>query len=228
MTLAEIISVFRDLADDIGTPPLWSDAVLTFFANEAQNEAVRRARLLEDGTTAATCQIALVNGTPTYDVDRRVIFIRRVKHATIDCPLPKVTQRWLDTVHPGWESHEPGEPAYWLPVGNKQMRLYPTPDADATLHLYVVREPLAPMALGTSPLFADAVDPEIDERYQSRFMDWMLYRCLLQRDKEEKYDPASAKDHLAEFEGEFGKRSSAIDETWINRKHGYDEDEGLF
>ena len=51
MTVAEILGAFGDLADDLVTPPLWSDAVRLRFLREAQLEAGRRARLFQDQST---------------------------------------------------------------------------------------------------------------------------------------------------------------------------------
>lgn len=228
MTLAQLIASFREVADDVGTPPLWSDTGLAFWANEAQHEAARRARLFLDGSTEATCKIDVTAGTAVYAVDPRVIFVRRVKLDSLTIPLTKINLRDMDTVYPGWESAADSTPGHWMPTGDHEITLYPPPIANDVLRLQVIREPLEDMALAIVSPATPAVDPEIPSRMQFRLVDWMLYRALMVRDKEEKYDPASAKEYLASFEAEFGKPSSAIDETWINREHGYDDYEGLF
>ena len=78
------------------------------------------------------------------------------------------------------------------------------------------------------PVADQAVDAEIASRYAVKLVHWIGYRALANRDKEEKYDPEGAKRHLGEFEDEFGKRSSAIDETWIARHHEVDDLEGIY
>jgi len=303
MTLQDIIDVFRELADDVEAEYLWSDAFAIRVANEAQIEACRRSRLLLDETTTAVCQIPVVAGTAIYAVDPRVLFIRRAKLASQDLKLAKINPRDLDLHYPGWESNQATTPQCWAPVENHKLRLVDKPDADDTLNLIVVRQPMAPMQLAsldtalaissitrsgstaTAVLTAPnlslvtgqyigiaganqaeyngsfaitvvdystitftvsgtpaspatgtityqrinfAVDPEIDDRYHLRLVDWMLYRAFMSRDRQEKYNPDEAKVRLAEFEAEFGQRSSAIDETWINREHGYEEFEGLY
>lgn len=232
MTLAQLIASFREVADDLGAPPLWSDTALTFWANEAQHEAARRARLFLDSSTDATCKITITAGTASYPVDSRVIFVRRAKLESLTIPLSKINLRDMDTVYPGWESSADSTPGHWMPTGDHEITLYPTPIANDVLRLQVIREPLEDMAPAIDNVDPDpdvpAVDPEIPSRMQFRLVDWMLYRALMVRDKEEKYDPKSAKEYLASFEAEFGKPSSAIDETWINREHGYDDYEGLF
>jgi hypothetical protein len=231
MNTQEILDLFRGLADDVGTPALWSNTVLLGFLNEAQLEAVRRTRMLEDQDTDEICEIAVVSGTAVYDVDPRVIFIRRVAIDDVETPLVKLDPRDLDKARPTWRTDdEVLYPAFWLPWGNQQIRIE-KPLLNSTMRLWVVREPLEDCRLAEPDAEPDpitAVSPEIPARYHHKLVDWMLYRALSMRDKEEKYDPKSAADHLALFEQEFGPRSSAIDETWIQRKHGYDEYEGVY
>jgi hypothetical protein len=54
-----------------------------------------------------------------------------------------------------------------------------------------------------------------------------MFRAYSERD-DEKYRPDEAKDRLAMFEQEFGPASNAALESWIHRKHGYDDFEGIY
>lgn len=299
MTVAEVLAAFGDLTDDLGQTPLWSTSVRLRFLREAQIEACRRARLLRDQDKDEVSLISLVAQTGSYDVDPRVIFIRRVKWSGADRPLVRVHPKWLDECFPGWEGHDAGVPQFWALI-DRRLVLYPAPEDVGTVRLDVVREPLADpavqdltakaistlsqvdglatavlaapstLATGRSVIIAGAdqaeyngakvvtvlgpsiitfgvpvaaVSPatgttitylageyplEIRGRHQDKLVDWMLWRALSMRDKEEKYDQAAADAHLAVFEEEFGKRSAAIDEVWIEEQHGYDESEGLF
>ncbi|MCU0689768.1 MAG: hypothetical protein MUF54_00065 [Polyangiaceae bacterium] len=223
MTLTELIAAFRDLADDTAEPYLWSDSVLTRFANEAQEEACRRGRLIVDSTTEEVCQLDVTGGTAVYPVDPRVLFIRRVKLDSMDMPIRKTSVDDLDLMSPGWEGELPGVPFVWAPYEVGKILLFPPPEVDDTMRLTVVRLPLDDMVGGLTP-----VDPEIPARYHMKLVDWMLFRALSMRDKEERHDPEGAKAHLRMFEEEFGQRSNAVDETWIAQKHGFDPFEGLF
>lgn len=297
-TLQQIINEFRESFDDKGTPPLWSDATLQAYANEAQVEASRRARLIEDRETAAICQIAVSTGTSVYALDPRIIRLRRVKLASQDQRLQKMDERVLDRMLPSWEALDAAPPEGWIPWGSGQLRLVPAPNANDTANLWTIREPLLRMRLaqaalavtsisrsvdtatvtissdttlvsgdtvtisgagqadyngdhvitvvdathftfpvsgspvtpatGTMTYAVKAVDAEIASRYAVKLVHWIGYRALANRDKEEKYDPEGAKRHLGEFEDEFGKRSSAIDETWIARHHEVDDLEGIY
>lgn len=225
MTPQQLIDNFRQLADDLGTPPLWTDSVLMGYASEGQVEIARRTRCLVDSTTPEICQVAVVTGTAVYDVDPRVIFIRRAKLADQPLPLPKVDVPRLDLHRPGWDDEGNETPCAWLPWDAQKIRLFNTPAADGTLNLIVVREPLADIALAVDP--DPAVDPEVPRRYHNGIVNWMLHRAYLHRERQDMYRPEESKERLAMFEEEFGKKSTAADEEWIHRHHGYDENEGL-
>lgn len=223
MTPKEMVTQFRELAHDRVQPFRWSDVSLLLYLNEGRTEAARRARLIEDGDTAETCKITVKVDKLTYDVDKRVMYIRRVKLASQDLPLPKLSIADADMQAPGWEDADAGTPRVWVPWGSHKLRLIDKPDTNDTLHLYVVREPLAPLTLASTE-----DDVELDARLHFKLIDWMQFRAYMERDVAEKYRPDEARDRLAMFEQEFGPASNAALESWIHRKHGYDDFEGLY
>ena len=58
-------------------------------------------------------------------------------------------------------------------------------------------------------------------------MNWMLYRAFNKHDSQA-YNPKAAQMFLSDFEAEFGKKSSAIDEAWLAREQDLTEVEGNF
>ena len=104
MNLGALIALFRQEADDQAVPYLWSDAEATDYANDAQNEACRRARLIVDSTTAAVCQIAVAANNPVLTLDPRVLFVRRAKLASRSIPLVRRHLADMDLEAPGWEA----------------------------------------------------------------------------------------------------------------------------
>jgi len=72
-----------------------------------------------------------------------------------------------------------------------------------------------------------AVNPEIAPRYHHGIVQWMLWRAFGKQDAQTN-DPDRAAKALAAFEAEFGKKSSAIDETYINEQQLYDDYDGVF
>lgn len=223
MTPKIIIENFREEAHDIVTPPLWSDAFLLRALNEARMQAARRGRLLEDGTTPEICTIAVKVNKAIYDIDPRVIYIRRVKHSLIARPLPKCSIADADAGRPGWEDEAAGTPVCWIPIGDHQLRLFNTPDTAATLSLIVVREPLEDVTIASDE---DAMD--LEPRYHYGLKNFMMGTAYMKRDLIETYRPGEAKDRFDAFTAEFGPATSAVEEKWTHRKHGYDEYEGTF
>lgn len=220
MDRSAIIAKARARSTDSVVPYFVSDAQFGDFANEAEREACRRARLIVDSTTPEICQLALTADTQTYALDPRIIFIRRVRVLTVPRPLARVSYKDLDQRGADWED-ETGEPCAFVPdMGTAIFRPYPTPSADYTAKLTVVRLPLADMAV-------DSDTPEINPRFHDSLIYWMLFR-FYSLDDSELNDPKMAEENLALFEQEFGKKSTAIDEEWISTQHGFTEDEGVY
>jgi AraC-like DNA-binding protein len=223
VTPKQIVDEFRDLAHDNATPPHWSTTSLLRYLNEARMQAARRARLLEDASTAEVCKLAVKAGKDIYDIDSRVLYIRRVKLATKERPLPKLSTQDADAFQPGWESNTSGDVVAWMPWGLHKLRLVDKPTADDTINMIVVREPLEDVTLTS-----DEEAMEIERRYHYGLVDWMMARAYMERDLIEKYRPEEAADRMAMFEREFGPPAAAALEVWTHRKHGYDDYEGLF
>lgn len=222
MKLRELRLIVREAADDTVKPFLWSDAFIAQTLNEGEVQACRRARLLVDSSTTEVCRITLTADKELYDIDPRVIFIRRVKLSTTGVPIGFARVRDMDEAMNDWES-ETGTVVGWVPdFTSGKLRLYRTPtsaEVPATLTLTVVREPLEPMT-------DDDHQPEIRPRHQHALQHWALFRMFSKRDLET-YDPQRAADHLALFEAEFGPASTAVDEQWIDQNYNYSQDIGV-
>lgn len=219
MTLAELIATVRSEVDDAVATYLCSDTRFTEFANEAEEQAARRARLLLDSSTAAICQLAVTAGTEFVNLDERILFVRRIRVIGQSRPLQKLPLADLDQQGTEWQD-ETGEVMGWVPdMETGKIRLYRKPEDDIALRLTVVRLPLVAMS-------ADADTPEIKPQYHRALMHWMRYRYYSIQDTEIR-DEKKAREALAEFEAQFGPASNALDEAWIHEKHGFDEYEGL-
>lgn len=219
MKLAEMIQIARIASDDTVAPFLWSDAEWRAYANQAQCEACRRARLIVDSSTQDVTEIALVAGTASYDLDSRVLFIRRAKLNGRSATLKRISYQDLDAAHPEWEDAS-GEPSHYVPDFDAKFRPYPTPDVDGLVRLTVIRLPLADMA-------GDADAPEIAPHYHDGLINWMLYRAFSKPDTET-LDKTKVATMLEAFEDEFGKRSTAQDEAWLQREHDFLANEGNY
>lgn len=209
MKLLDLINITRLEMDDKGNETLITDAEHIEFANDAELEACRRGRLILDSTTTAICQIAIVAGTASYTLDPRVQSIRRAKLTAL-LPLKRRNLQDMDSQYAGWDDASNSTPSVFMTDDTGKIRLWPTPSANTTLSMIVVRAPLAEMNDGTD-------SPEIAARFHRSLRFWMMYRAYSKQDSEAN-DPKKAADSLALFEQEFGKKSSALDETWISRE----------
>jgi hypothetical protein len=207
MKVSDLIADFRDEADDTKKPQLWSDARLLRYADDAQREAARRARLFLDSDTPAITRVRIRAGTSVGALDPRVIYVRRSRVQGEDCMLVPTYRRDMDFCI-GWEQ-ESGTPSRIIrDWGSQRVKVYPMPVVDTTLVLQVIREPLATL---------ESLDDELEipARYQRGLVDWMLFRAYSKRDAGG--DAAENKLALyydARFTAEFGPMVSAINEVF--------------
>jgi hypothetical protein len=226
MKLSDLLAAARDDLDDKGSVPLFTDAWLTRKLNQAVMEAARRARLIEDSETDAdsvpvpVCLYTVTQGQRTITLDPRIILVKRVKVASQDLPLPKKHRADLDLLVPGWETSGQGDViAYCTDYTKGKLYFVNTFPAADSVRLTVIREPLYALASANDV-------PEIPARYHEGLLHWVRSEAHSRTDTEEVYDLKKAQEQLALFEQEFGKRSSAIDETWIEREQMYDGYDG--
>lgn len=211
MNLSEIVEAARQRLEDDVQPYAFSTARLEYWANEANIEACRRSRYLVDNTQT----VSLVVDVFEYDYPDNVIFIKRGKLASEDCPLWITSYKDMDEV-PGWESHT-GTPTHLiLDMNFEKLRVYPIPDASYTLNLVTVNEP--------ETLTNDI---NVPSRYGYSYVDWICYRAYATKDIEA-YDKGLSLECLAVFENEFGTRSSAKDEIYNFRNRPYNGFDGDF
>src|SRR6266404_4709307 len=103
MQLIDLITLFRTEAGDETEPFLWSPDEVIEFANDAQDEACRRARLLVDSSTAGICSIAVTAaGLGVVTLDPRVVFVRRARFATM-LPLKRMNMQDMESFNPFWQ-----------------------------------------------------------------------------------------------------------------------------
>lgn len=203
MTLAELIALFRSDADDIvANPYLWSDAELKGWANEAEQEAALRAKLLFDASTTAVCQIAIAAGTTSYPLHAKV---HDVEHARIIDSAGNVTRLTitdrieLERVRPDWR-YETRPPRALIRYDGR-IEVDCIPDSDYTLRLEVHRMPMADMVSNTDT-------PEIAPIHHRHLVKWMLHRAY-QRPDSETHDPERSAKAEQAFTKVFGRRPDA-------------------
>lgn len=210
MKAGDIIDLFRQTVDDVVEPFLWSEDEALEYLNDAQREACRRIRALVDSSTSAICTLT-VDTTGIASLDERVLFVRKARIAGRQ-PLRRMNMQDMESADPYWEDAGASQyPCFFVPDWETgKLRFHPKPLSTVTVLLTVVRDPLADMN--------DREDePELNARYHRSLVHWMAHRAYSKPD-EETFRPEQALAAEKRFEAEFGPRSSAIDEAWIQRE----------
>jgi hypothetical protein len=201
MNAGQFVAEFRAQMDDAAAGYLWRDEEIIGYLNSAVDEACERALLLEDRTSDACCLIDVEPGEASYPLHASVIQVKRL--ALGGRPLEHTSEEALDRQCPGWESRT-GTPRAFFIVGERQLRLVPTPTTAATLTLTVYRKPLKAVPLDNF----DTAKIELPEIYHARLMPW-IYRCALIKPDSETVQRGKALEHEAVFERSFGARPDA-------------------
>lgn len=200
MNLKDLRDGFRNQADDAVSPFLWEDPEVNQFFNEAENEACQRALLLEDSDSPRICRISLTAGKASYTLSPLVIEVRRARVASERHTLEFRNEEWLDQNYCfGWETRT-GVPKYAI-LSKTKFRPVPIPEASDTVLMTVFRLPEEPMVDNED-------EPEIQEVYHYRLIDWAL-RCAYLKQDADTYDPVKAAAAEARFTASFGERPDA-------------------
>lgn len=219
MTLRELIDLYRAQAHDQstaiggdGSDLLCSDELLTIYANEAQDEACRRAQLLRDAMSPL-CTVAYAAGDVAIALDARIV---QVLHAFVDGrPVDVLGEQQMNAFMPAWLAASESAPRPTVLVAgvtDGHLHLWPVPSQAGQIKLQVQRLPLKPMRVET----ADTDRPEIRPELHRSLVHWMLYRAYNRGDTE-LFNDGKAAVHLAQFEAEFGRKASGRNEEWVRR-----------
>lgn len=205
MTLADLIDIFRERAEDTAQPYLWSDDTLLRFASEAQRQACIRAHLLRDSTTTAICELDVAADATDVGLSPLVLDVLKARLDGIAQPLGITSADQMDADDDQWEARSPAQPTHLVLERNGAGlagRLWPTPIADVTLRLRVIRLPLL-------AAFTDGDEtPEIPTQLHEQLVDWMLHLAYLKKDAET-FDPDAAATAAARFTASFGELPDA-------------------
>lgn len=206
MTLEELIQEFRNKTTDTKVPYLWSDDEIIGYANDAEQDACRRAHLLIDSSGEAA-QAPVYANDPLVELDDRVISVRRARMASSSIPLAPKTVRSMDDAVPGWDSATPSSPVVFIPDWQTgSLYLFPPSSTDSTMMMTVARLPMNDMVKMKDK-------PEIKPRYHKGLVNGMLYRGYIKQDADT-FDKAKAEFYEMLFIQEFGQKNSALDEQW--------------
>lgn len=211
MNLRDLIDRYRKDTRDLKKPYFCDDEELIYFANQAEEEACRRALLIVD-STSDLAQIEILAGDEGVELDERVIYVRRARLSSRARPLALKVARAMDEECPGWEDARASVPVAAIPDWQSgYLRFWP-PSANAdVLKATVVRTPRRRME-------RDDDSPEIPARYHAFLLHWIKHLAYSKQDSD-MFSQGRADEFAAKFAAEFGPPRAAIDEHWAEEQY---------
>jgi len=199
MTPKDLLKLFRKEVDDTAEPYLWSDGEFYYYVNEAQELHVDLIGGIADRRSAMT-KVNYKSGDQFKKYDERIL---RIKGA-FDENNRIITVRNLDNFESvymeddygqrlsvGLEDSRTGNIKYLVTdVETGEFQLYPIPDHDGWIRLYVYRLPLE--AVTTSNEF------EIPSFHHMNLLNWVKYKAYMKQDVEA-FDTSKAEEFRAAF-----------------------------
>jgi len=220
MTNAELIALYRLLADDAIEPYFVSDASVQLLLKDAEDEAAIRGRLIHESADNSICQISVTAGTATYELDPVLYELTHVAFIDADDnrhPIKLVSTEALDyardtyarLIPPAGDDYDvgitredwrdaTGTPPVYAVQTDRQLRLVPNPTADGTLQLEGYRTTIGDIG----------DDPEIAVAHHRHLVQWVLYKTFTIPDSDY-MDANRSMLALSEFERYFGLRPDA-------------------
>ena len=200
MEVTELLDLFRLETDDLAEPYLWSDREFIIYLNEAQDTLVKRIGGLSDSSSAIT-KITFKANDVLIKYDERILRIKSAK----DDQNRKITVRNIDNfekemsddygnmTNAGLDDGRSGPVRYLVTdMEEDKIRLYPLPEADGYLRLYVSRRPFHEITDLDSTL-------EIRSQHHLALLYWVKYKAYLKQDVET-FDQTKATEMRAFFE----------------------------
>ena len=199
MTLAELISRYRTLANDRAEPFFVSNDEVRDFLNEAENQACIRGRMIHAADDAEVCDLAVSAGRALYEFHPSLIEIdnccfRENGAARRGPPIEFHSQEWLDDCVQDWRDKS-GAPRYAI-LNDTSIRLVPRPAVGGLLIFEGYRAPKRPMSKTTD-------SPEIARHHHEHLVQWALFRAFSIPDSEF-IDPTRAAVAESAFAAYFG------------------------
>ena len=199
MTLAELISRYRILANDKAAPFFVSDDEARDFLNEAENQACIRGRMIHAADDAEVCDLAVSAGRALYEFHPSLIEIdnccfRENGAARRGPPIEFHSQEWLDDCVQDWRDKS-GAPRYAI-LNDTSIRLVPRPAVGGLLIFEGYRAPKRPMSKTPD-------SPEIARHHHEHLVQWALFRAFSIPDSEF-IDPTRAAVAESAFAAYFG------------------------
>lgn len=211
MKTKELLALFRREANDLASPPLWSDEEVYEYMTAAQEMFCRMTHGIRDSSSELT-KVAVVADDPLVVFDPKIL---RIRSARLESDGRELTLINPEDLSSGYLSDDYGLAASridltlsgipkMLLVGDAEdtARLVHIPIDDDTLLLIVERLPLEDLLSPTKEL-------EIPPQHHRYLVQWMLHLAYMKQDAEA-YNRGRSEEFAARFAQycELAKRES--------------------
>jgi hypothetical protein len=211
MTLTKLLGLWRREVDDLAEPQFWSDEDFFIYLNDAQDVFVRETGGLADRRSSLTRmtykigdqfkkyhpRILRINGAK--DADQKFIGIRNFDNIQGAIITDDYGHRGINN----FDDTLTGPLQFIITdVDADDIQLYPIPDADGSLQLFIQRLPLREIEDEDSIL-------EIKEQHHLELLYWVKYKCYSNQDSEI-FDGKKAAEYRSAFDACVVKAKKAI------------------
>ena len=179
--------MFRSEFDDAVLPYLVSDELAYAYIDEAQKMFCRKTEGIEDGRSF---QLAIVPATEWYDLDKKILKLRKATDAATGRPVTMVNQERAEQNGIRFDGRTGPLRALVLGIEKGAARAWPMPDTSATVTLEVFRLPAT---------VVEHDEFEIDEQHHQPLLMWVKHRAYGIKDSEV-YDKRASEENLTNFE----------------------------
>lgn len=201
MNPAELLELFREETDDISEPFLWSDKNFYTYLNDAQDVFIRMIGGVADRRSPLT-KINYKTGDQFLKYDDRILKIKsaqddrnnKIEIQNVDSLEGGYLQNDYGTrINAGLDDGLTGSVIQYLitDVDAADIQMYPIPDHDGYVKLYIYRRPLKPITGASSPI-------EIPSFNHLNLLNWVKYKAYMKQDVEA-FDKTKARDFKQDF-----------------------------
>lgn len=182
MNLVTLINQFRRDIDDVAEPRLWSDEVITSFANDAQDMFCRRTNGISDSSSLA-CEIDVELGEPFADLHPSIMKIRRAMRKSDSRPVAVVNVEDLDSLHFRLDQRFGPVCTMVLGMDENKVRWGHFPQLADTVMLTVFRRPLHQLRMPVDGTTGCGC-LEVPEQHHIHLLMWMKHLAYGQQDSD--------------------------------------------
>lgn len=182
MNLVTLIDQFRRDIDDLAEPRLWSDEVVTRFADDAQDMFCRKTNGISDSSSIA-CEIDVELGEPFADLHPSILKIRRAMRKSDSREISVMNVEDMDRLGYRLDQRMGHVHAMIIGMDENKVRWGHVPQLTDTIMLSVFRRPLRRLR----PPTADDVGCtrlEVAEQHHLHLLMWMKHLAYGQQDSD--------------------------------------------